>query len=284
MPKSSSSRPTSNVPPRKSAGGKGAGGKGAGGKTAAPPRKSSGSSRPPANRPRRRTRSQGRFYGLLVGLVLVIVAVVVIVLVTSGGSSSSITKQAAINFKANGHKVYGGVGPEGVPLQLGPQLAPANDHLTGAPIDGIQCNTNEQLVYHHHIHLAIFVNGQNRAVPLGIGMVPPALVSKTARGPFAEGSQTCLYWLHVHATDGIVHIESPEVRTFLLAQVFGIWGQPLSATQIGPYTGHVTATVNGQPWTGDPSEIPLDEHAQIVLNLNGPVVNPPPIVWNGTGL
>ncbi|HET7523913.1 MAG TPA: hypothetical protein VFJ79_07205 [Acidimicrobiales bacterium] len=270
MAKSPGPNQTGNVPPRKSS---------------APPRKSAGSSRPPTKRaPRRRNRSQGRFYGLLVGLVVVIVAVVVIVLVTSGGGSSSITKQVAINFTANGTKVYGGIGPEGVPLELGQQLASPNAGLTGAPIDGIQCNNSEQLVYHHHIHLAIFINGQPRAVPLGIGMVPPALVSNSAKGPFADGSNTCLYWVHVHSTDGIVHIESPEVRTYLLTQIFGVWQQPLSATQIGPYSGHVTATVNGQPWTGDPGEIPLDEHAQIVLNLDGPVVNPPPIVWNGTSL
>ena len=271
MAKSPGPNQTGSVPPRKSAG--------------APPRKSTGSARPPANRPpRRRTRSQGRFYGLLVGLVLVIVAVVVIVLVTSGGGGTSITKQVAINWKINGTKVYGGIGPEGVPLELGQQLASPNAGLTGAPIDGILCNNIEQLAYHHHVHIAIFINGQPRAVPLGIGMVPPALVSQTKAGDFAEGSNSCLYWMHVHATDGIVHIESPEVRTFLLTQIFAVWQQPLSSTQIGPYTGHVTATVNGQPWTGDPGEIPLDEHAQIVLNLNGPVVNPPPIVWNGTSL
>lgn len=271
MAKSPGPNQTGSVPPRKSAG--------------APPRKSAGSARPPANRPtRRRTRSQGRFYGLLVGLVVVIVAVVVILLVTSGGGGTSLTKQTAINFTANGTKVYGGLGPEGVPLELGQQLAPANAGLTGAPIDGIQCNNSEQLAYHHHVHIAIFINGQPRAVPLGIGMVPPALVQNTAKGPFAEGSQSCLYWVHVHATDGIVHIESPEVRTYLLTQIFAVWRQPLSATQIGPYTGHVTATVNGQPWTGDPGEIPLDQEAQIVLNLNGPVVKPPPIVWKGTSL
>jgi hypothetical protein len=254
-----------------------------------PPRKTgAGGSRPPANRgPRRarRGRSQGRFYAILVGAIIAIVAVVVIVILTSGGSSTSaLSKQPAINFTANGAKVYGGLGPEGVPLELGTPLAAANTGLTGAPIDGIQCNTNEQLVYHHHVHVAIFINGQPRAIPLGVGMVPPALVSNTPKGPFAEGSNTCLYWLHVHAQDGIVHIESPEARAFVLGQVFGIWQQPLSPTQIGPYTGQVTATVNGQPWQGDPAEIPLNEHTQIVLNLNGPVVHPPPIDWNGTGL
>ena len=39
----------------------------------------------------------------------------------------------------------------------------------------------------------------------------------------------------------------------------------------------MTATVNGKPWTGDPAQIPLTEHTQIVLNLGGPIVTPPPI-------
>lgn len=256
-----------------------------------PPRKKAGaaSRKPsrPQNRPqrRRRGRSQGRFYGLLVGLVIVIAAAVVIVLITSGGSSSSVnTKQPALNWSYHGTKVYGALSEEGIPLQLGPQLADPNKGLTGAVVDGIQCNTSEQLVYHHHVHLAIFINGQPKAVPLGIGMVPPALVQNTSHGPFAEGSNTCLYWIHVHATDGIVHLESPEARTFLLGQFFGIWQQPLSSNQIGPYTGPVTATVNGQPWTGDPNAIPLDEHNQIVLNLGTPVVTPPAIDWSGTNL
>lgn len=252
-----------------------------------PPRKGAVPPRGPVKRgPRRarRGRSQGRFYGMLVGVVVVIVAVVVIILVTTGGGSPSNAKQAAINFTANGSKVYGGLGPENVPLEVGTPLASANAGLTGKPIDGIECSNSEQLAYHHHVHIAIFINGQPRAVPLGIGMVPPAQVQKTKAGDYALGSASCLYWIHVHAQDGIVHIESPLARTFLLAQIFGIWQQPLSSTQIGPYSGHVTATLNGQPWPGDPSEIPLDEHAQIVLNLNGPVVNPPAILWPNTGL
>jgi hypothetical protein len=46
----------------------------------------------------------------------------------------------------------------------------------------------------------------------------------------------------------------------------------------------VTATVDGKAWTGDPSQIPLNNHTQIVLNLGGPIVTPPPITWSGTGL
>jgi hypothetical protein len=251
-----------------------------------PPRtgnRGGGKRRPPKRRP---ARSQGRFYGLLIALVIAVIVAVVVVIATSGGAKAgkANSKQPAVNWVFNGHKAFGGLGPEHVPLELGDQLASPNAGLTGAIIDGVQCNAGEKLDYHHHIHLSIFINGVPRSVPLGIGMVPPALVENVSSGQFAAGSNTCLYWLHVHATDGIVHIESPSARTFLLGQVFGIWHQALSPTQIGSYTGNVTAYVNGQIWTGDPTQIPLDEHTDIALSLGAPVANPPLIDWSGTGL
>ncbi len=240
-----------------------------------------GNRRPPKRRP---ARSQGRFYGLLVALVVAVIAVVVILVVTSTGSKTSKANPHQSFTTATGIKVYGGLGPENVPTELGTPLASPNAGLTGAITDGVQCNAGEQLHYHHHAHVAVFINGQPRPVPLGVGMVAPALVENTAKGQFAAGSNTCLYWLHVHAQDGIVHIESPSARTFLLGQFFGIWHVALSPTQIGTDTGTVTATVDGQPWTGDPTQIPLDEHADIVLNLGGPAVHPPAIQWKGTSL
>lgn len=243
--------------------------------------------RPPRNRPPRRARRGGSRRRTLFGIIGVAVVVVVaaIVAVVVGMGSSSGGGISAVNFTlANGTKVYGGIGPERIPLEVGPQLAAPNTGLTGAPIDGIQCNTSEQLIYHHHFHVAIFVDGKPYSVPLGVGMVPPAQVQKGSNGDFATGSSTCLYWLHVHAQDGIVHIESPQPGTFELGQFFGVWHQNLSANKVGPYSGAVTATVNGRVWPGNPAQIPLNEHTQIVLNVGGPVVNPPPISWNGSGL
>jgi hypothetical protein len=221
---------------------------------------------------------------MVAGAVAVVVIAVVAIVAASGSSSSNKHATQAVNWVApSGVKVYGPLGPEHVPLQVGPQLGPANAGLTSAAIDGIQCG-GEQTAYHHHVHLAIFVNGKPMSVPLGVGMVPPALVQNTPSGQFAEGSNTCLFWLHVHAQDGIVHIESPTVKTYRLGQFFDIWHQPLSSGQIGTYKGNVTATVNGTPFTGDPTQIPLDAYSQIVLNLGGPVVTPPPISFSGTGL
>lgn len=268
--------PTSNIPPRRKGGAPSRPGAQPARAAAGPPRKPS---------PRRRQRgSRRRVIALIAGTVaVVVIAVVVIIAATS--SSKKHPGQTAVGYETSaGVKVYGPLGPEHVPLQVGPELGSANAGLTKAPIDGIQCNAGEQLAYHHHVHLAIFINGKPMSVPLGIGMVPPAVVQNSSLGPFAEGSNTCLFWLHVHAQDGIVHIESPTSKIYELGQFFDIWHQPLSSNHIGQYQGAVTATVNGKPFTGDPTQIPLAAYNQIVLNLGGPVVTPPAISWSGTGL
>lgn len=144
---------------------------------------------------------------------------------------------------------------------------------TGQTVDGIQCQTSEQVAYHIHAHLAISVDGQPRTVPLGIG-IPNAQIDSTSGEQFVVGG-SCFYWLHSHATDGVIHIESPDQRTYTLGNWFDIWGQPLSATQVGSDKGTVTAYVNGQRTPGDPRSIPLTAHAVIQLNVGTDVAPKP---------
>ena len=144
---------------------------------------------------------------------------------------------------------------------------------TGQTVDGIQCQTSEQVAYHIHAHLAVFADGQGRRVPLGIG-IPNARVDNTGPEPFVVGG-SCFYWLHTHTTDGVVHIESPDQRTYTLGNFFDISGQPLSAAQVGGDRGAVTAYVNGQRYTGDPREIPLTAHAVVQLDVGTDVAPRP---------
>ena len=89
---------------------------------------------------------------------------------------------------------------------------------------------------HVHTHLTIFVNGKQQVIPYGIG-IPGAQAESLQGGPFVE-TGSCFYWLHVHADDGIIHIESPNTsNTYTLGQFFDEWGQPLSSNQVGPATG-----------------------------------------------
>ncbi len=136
------------------------------------------------------------------------------------------------------------------------------------PIDGIECSSESvPLKMHIHAHLAIFVNGRKIVVPEGIGI---------------RESEGCVYWLHTHANDGVIHVESPVVRQFTLGQFFDIWKQKLSDTQVGQFsngTNRLKVYVNGKPYTGDPRNITLQSHMQIVLEAGPKFVPPMSFTW-----
>jgi len=138
---------------------------------------------------------------------------------------------------------------------------------SGSPIDGIQCQTMEQVAYHIHAHLAVYVDGTSRVIPEGIGVTPPRHEVLTDAGWFVESGK-CFYWLHTHTADGILHIESPTQTVYTLGQFFDIWGQPLTSTQVGPAApGTVIAYVNGVKFTGDPRMITLNKYDVIQLDV-----------------
>jgi hypothetical protein len=193
---------------------------------------------------------------------------------TSAGGSSSTTATSSGSSAAQ-------IGFEGVSIEQGPDLAPASTTQTGT-VDGIHCGATEQLAYHIHAHLAVYVNGAARALPGGIG-IPRSVVQQSAQGPVAAGGQ-CIYWLHTHAPDGVIHIESPTRRIYTLGNFFDEWHQPLSADHVGTASGKVTALVNGKPWTKDLRSIPLEPHAVIQLSVGSPVVAFKTVSWSETQL
>ncbi len=171
----------------------------------------------------------------------------------------------------------GPLGPEGVPVPGAAPLASTTTKAAGQAVDGIRCQTSEQTIFHIHAHLTVFVNGSPRQVPAGIG-ISRAEAQKTPQGTFVAGG-TCLYWLHTHAADGIIHIESPVHRTYTLGDFFDEWGQPLGVGQVGPVTGHVTALYNGQVYRGNPRDIPLNAHARVQLEIGTPLIAPVAVTW-----
>jgi hypothetical protein len=208
--------------------------------------------RPPPRKPTKGGKRRSRGWLWVLAVVVVVAGVVVGVTLASGGGSSAQT------------------GPEGVPVVKAADLAPSG--ATGQTVDGIACGSSEQLAYHIHVHLAIFVNGQPAAVPYGVGIQNPS-TQQASGAPFVSGG-TCYYWLHTHAADGILHIESPKEQLYTLQNFFDVWQQPLSADQVGPAKGHVTVYVNGKQSNQDPRLIPLDAHTQIQLDVGTPVVPP----------
>jgi len=211
--------------------------------------------------------------------VVVIAAAVGITLAVTGGSSGNGPQLAALSTLGNLQPAPapGAGGPEGVPIPSAAPLAGTATAATGQAVDGISCQTSEQTVFHIHAHLTVFVNGSARQIPAAIG-IPGAQATNTPQGPFIE-TGTCFYWLHTHAADGIIHIESPVQRTYTLGNFFDEWGQPLGPDQVGTASGHVVAIYNGQVYQGNPRNIPLNAHAQIQLEVGSPLVAPEQITF-----
>ncbi len=162
------------------------------------------------------------------------------------------------------------MGPEGIPIERGKSLAPASSTTPGTPVDGIQCLPSEQVVYHIHAHLQVYVDGQPRQLPGAIGMQGP-VAQQTPQGPF-YGATKCYYYLHTHTADGIIHIESPTRRIYTLGDFFDEWRQPLSSNAVASASGPVTALVSGKRWTKSPRAIPLLAHEVIQLDVGRPIV------------
>jgi hypothetical protein len=102
------------------------------------------------------------------------------------------------------------------PSVLSISSAAASSSTNAPVISDISCDTMEHFKTHIHAHLDIFINGEAYPVPSNIGIIP----------------NQCIYWLHTHDDTGVIHIESPEDRTFTLGEFFDIWGEKLSNSQI----------------------------------------------------
>ncbi len=128
------------------------------------------------------------------------------------------------------------------------------------PIDGITCDQAEGVVQHVHAHVAIYDRGKPVRIPEGVGI---------------NNASQCLYWLHTHTSDGIIHIEAPVARVFTLGNFLDIWDRDL------PWK-HPAVLVDGKRWKGgDFRSIPLLDHEQIVIENVPPFVQPPPVNWHG---
>ena len=135
---------------------------------------------------------------------------------------------------------------------------------SGQPIGGIACDAMEGQRLHIHQHLTILDRGKPVPIPPDVGQVP---------------ARRCLYWVHTHTPDGIIHIEAAQDRAFTLGDFFAIWGQPLSraaaATAHAPRGATLKVWVDGHRYTRDPRTIVLARHTDIVIEAGPPYTKPP---------
>lgn len=141
----------------------------------------------------------------------------------------------------------------------------------GQPVDGIRCDAMEGAVLHIHQHVAILDHGKPVGIPDDLGR---PLVGQ------------CLYWIHTHTPDGIIHVESPNFKMFNLGNVFDIWGEPLARTDVAGAkprkNERVVTWVDGRRYAGDPRKIELTQHLDVTIEVGPPYTKPAPFTqWNG---
>lgn len=147
------------------------------------------------------------------------------------------------------------------------------------PVDGVQCLGSESLAYHIHAHLTLYQDGKPVTLPAFIGIPAAANIP----------GGTCFYWLHVHDTTGVVHVESPTTQNYTLGQFLDVWqrtaqldaqggaGQPVSDAFVralrAASPGNIHVYVGDQPVT-DYTSIPLTPHAVITIEIGAPLQPP----------
>jgi hypothetical protein len=212
-----------------------------------------------------------------IGVAVVAAATGIALAVTGGGSAAPGTPAGLLSPSVLGKlqppPPPGPDGYEGVPVPDAAPLASRATMAAGQKVDGISCQSNFHTIFHWHAVLTVFAGGKQRQVPAGVGIIGPQETRNSKGQPYIREGK-CFYWLHTHAPDGVIHIESPVQRGFTLGDFFDEWGLPLSAGQVGPAKGHVTAFYDGKVYPGNPRGIPLADKAQIQLDVGAPLIAP----------
>src|SRR6266540_2588539 len=142
-------------------------------------------------------------------------------------------------------------------ILTGPAPWPANTKDLEARLSaiGLPALSAEGTALHIHQHLDLYVNGTKQVVPAQIGII--------------TSPQVVFSPIHTHDTSGIVHVESPTIRSFTLGEFFDVWGVRFTPTCIGGYCAQGDRTlrvyVDGQLATGDPTTLELFAHEEIVV-------------------
>jgi hypothetical protein len=105
--------------------------------------------------------------------------------------------------------------------------------------------------YHIHSLVGVKVDGSLYAPPANIGIT------------------TCMYWVHTHKADGIVHVEAPATVHPTLGDFLDIWGKTYPDDQLLAQAREAIAagevTVDDKPFTGDAAALVLADKMRIFL-------------------
>jgi hypothetical protein len=136
--------------------------------------------------------------------------------------------------------------PVPVPIGRGPGFLPRA--LGTGPAPPLPC-TSGPASGPLRAHLELFARRRAIVVPAGIGV-----------------RRACRYPLRTLAPTGVIELDGPGLT---LGDFFTVWRMPLSPTRLLGFRGPVTAYVAGRRWDERAGEIPLDDGAQVVVELGG---------------
>ena len=135
-----------------------------------------------------------------------------------------------------------------------PQPATPPPSASQPPISSeIKCDLGgHDAAYHIHALVGVRVDGQLYAPPANIGI-----------------GTDCLYWVHTHATDAIVHIEAPAEVHPTLGDFLDIWAKSFPDDELLAKARDAIAagkvTVNDAPISTDPLQLVLEDRMRIIL-------------------
>lgn len=144
----------------------------------------------------------------------------------------------------------------------------------GSPIGSFNCIVNQPQDGAFNAHVSILLNNEPQAIPTYVGASPQA----------AGGH--CFYTIHTHDSSGKVHVTAGAAGgTFTLGQMFQIWNQPLTNTNLAGITGlpiEIFVTENGtvtKVEEADWTNIQLKSHREITIGVGTPVAEIPNFTW-----
>jgi hypothetical protein len=114
------------------------------------------------------------------------------------------------------------------------------------------------------VHVELFAANRVVIVPAGIGTRPP-----TERLSGRIVAARCYGDLVTLEPTGLVLLR--RGKRLLMSDLFRAWGEPLSATRLGPFPAasgtRVRVFIDGRRWRDSPAAVPLRSHAVIVLEV-----------------
>jgi hypothetical protein len=153
--------------------------------------------------------------------------------------------------------------PDTLPGELTTEAPwPANADQAAARAEAIGLPA-EGSAMHEHADIQVFVHGERETIPVDVGV--------------ADTGES----LHTHTDDGVVHIESSQVREFTLGEFFDVWGVRLSSTCLGGYcvsgADELLVFKDGERVNGPIRQVVLDDQSVIVVTFGAPEELPDPI-------